>query len=140
MMDPAKAWESHYRRNPVSWKGPSARLPEIPSGSRVLDVGCGDGGTLIKLCESGMDAVGIDLSRTALGRTRERLNNRGFTAELFEMDILSDISFLGSFDAVFLHHVLDSLLESDRRKAVLDLTDEECLDLKMLKVWSKPVS
>ncbi len=25
-------------------------------------------------------------------------------------------------------------------QAVLDLTDEECLDLKMLKVWSKPVS
>jgi 2-polyprenyl-3-methyl-5-hydroxy-6-metoxy-1,4-benzoquinol methylase len=32
----------------------------LPAGSRVLDVGCGDGGLVSRLGELGFDALGVD--------------------------------------------------------------------------------
>ncbi|MFG2363467.1 class I SAM-dependent methyltransferase [Streptomyces mirabilis] len=44
----------------------------------VLDVGCGDGRNLQSIAEAGFACVGVDMSRTALGRAAERLDGRAF--------------------------------------------------------------
>jgi SAM-dependent methyltransferase len=43
------------------WRGfDTVILDALPPGSRVLDVGCGDGGFVDRIAAQGLDAVGID--------------------------------------------------------------------------------
>jgi SAM-dependent methyltransferase len=43
------------------WRGYDAAIVEaLPAGSRILDVGCGDGGLVRRLVERGLDASGVD--------------------------------------------------------------------------------
>jgi len=43
------------------WRGlDDLILESLPSGSRILDVGCGDGALVERLVEGGLDAVGVD--------------------------------------------------------------------------------
>jgi len=66
----------------------------LPAGSRVLDVGCGDGGLVDRLVELGFDALGVDPAAPA----HPRLIGESVEQELS----------LGAFDAVTavmaLHH------------------------------------
>ena len=77
------------------WRGFDALLLNaLPSGSRVLDVGCGDGGLVDRLATHGLDAVGVDPNAPARPRLiRERVEDAGA---------------IGRFDAVCsvmaLHH------------------------------------
>ncbi len=66
----------------------------VPGGSRILDVGCGDGGLVDRLAELGFDASGVD---PAAPSRRRLLRQR-----------VEDAQHLGGFDAVTavmsLHH------------------------------------
>jgi SAM-dependent methyltransferase len=69
-------------------------LDALPAGSRVLDVGCGDGSLVDRLAAQGLDAIGVDPKAPARPRLiREQIENS---------------SSLGRFDAVCavtaLHH------------------------------------
>lgn len=44
----------------------------IPTGGRVLDVGCGGGREAIFLAQCGFAVIGLDISRAALGIARKR--------------------------------------------------------------------
>ena len=51
-----------------------AKMSSIDQGSRVLDLGCGNGTTSIWLCGSlGCRVVGVDLSAVRIGNAREHL-------------------------------------------------------------------
>ena len=77
------------------WRGFDALLLDaLPPHSRVLDVGCGDGGLVDRLAAHGLDAVGVDPNAPARPRLiRERVE---------------DASSIGRFDAacsvMALHH------------------------------------
>ncbi|MEA3559857.1 MAG: class I SAM-dependent methyltransferase [Candidatus Thermoplasmatota archaeon] len=118
MKGTTEAWDSYYGRNPVDWKGSPAPLPDMPSGSRMLDVGCGTGSSMLQALEMGYEVVGIDISSRAVDRARKRLVSRGFDAEVLVMNVMDDISSLGPFDCILLHHVLDSLPEKERGSAI----------------------
>lgn len=90
----------------------------MPSGSRMLDVGCGTGSSMLQALEMGYEVVGIDISSRAVDRARKRLVSRGFDAEVLVMNVMDDISSLGPFDCILLHHVLDSLPEKERGSAI----------------------
>lgn len=78
----------------------------LPAGSRVLDVGCGDGGLVKRLVGLGFDALGVDPAAPAHPR---------LIAESVERDLP-----LGAFDAVTvvmaLHHAgLDAMTSAFTR-------------------------
>jgi 2-polyprenyl-3-methyl-5-hydroxy-6-metoxy-1,4-benzoquinol methylase len=66
----------------------------VPTGSRILDLGCGDGGLVERLAELGYDALGVDPGAP----THEHLIRQR----------IEDVEGLGKFDAVIavmaLHH------------------------------------
>ena len=56
---------------------------------RVLDLGCGGGNNLWYLAREGFAAYGIDGSKTAIVRAKERLTTEGLTASMFVADLVA---------------------------------------------------
>ena len=82
----------------------------IPVGSRVLDVGCGAGDSLVALSQTydkRIELTGADFSACAVARARTRLGDR---AEIFEANVM-DLPF---HDAHFSHVLLFGLIEHVR--------------------------
>jgi SAM-dependent methyltransferase len=88
---------------------------------RVLDAGCGSGEHTLLAATRGADAVGIDVSPTAIERARRKAAERGITARFEVADALS-LGQLGLiFDTVIdsgLFHVFD---DDDRARYVASL-------------------
>jgi SAM-dependent methyltransferase len=87
----------------------------------VLDAGCGTGEHALLAAAHGADAVGADVSATAIARARAKAAERGLTAR-FEVADALDLGKLGlTFDTVIdsgLFHVFD---DPDRARYVASL-------------------
>jgi SAM-dependent methyltransferase len=92
---------------------------KLEHGSRIIDVGCGNGWTTLFLAEAGFEPLGIDLvpGNVALARERAaRWSSRARFAEA-DMDVLAATQLDGSpFDAALL---FDALHHSTRQADVL---------------------
>jgi ubiquinone/menaquinone biosynthesis C-methylase UbiE len=84
-----------------------AGLSELPR--TAIDVGCGTGGDAVFLAELGIRTIGVDLSRAALDRARERAETRGVEVTLIECSALDlpvdDASIDLMTDRGCLHHI-----------------------------------
>ena len=118
----------------VHWSG----LDTLPKGSRVLDVGCGIGGTSRILARDyGFDVVGISISAAQIKRAQE-LTPAGLKCEFHVMDALELDIDNGSFDGVWSvevgPHILqkqryaDELLRALRVGGILAVADWNCRD------------
>ena len=71
---------------------------------RILDVGCGDGGFLLKLKRKGWDTFGVDTSQTSCKLAWEKLGNNVFNCELGDCKFPDDY-----FDVITFNHVLEHI-------------------------------
>jgi SAM-dependent methyltransferase len=105
------AWDKDYRSRGRLWGGGAKNLPELPEGSRVLELGCGDGKTLAAMQGRGWDVTAIDISPEALRLSRSA---QGTGVSLLLADA-RHLPFKGeSFDAVFAFHVTGHVLQAGR--------------------------
>ena len=72
-----EAWDSDYRTRGLLWGGNPAPLPNLPNGSRVLELGCGNGKNLPAMMENGWDITAMDCSMTALLLCRPVVHETG---------------------------------------------------------------
>ncbi len=101
------AWEGAYAGEPPPWDTGAPQpaivaLADQPGaiGKLVLDVGCGTGENVLFLSASGRDAIGVDLSPTAIARARAKADRRSLGARFAVHDAL-DLASLGeTFDTV----------------------------------------
>lgn len=105
MTDNRIVWDGIYQRRGNLWGGVLPPLAEILPGSRVLELGCGNGKILTGLLDRGCEVVGIDFSRYATVAARA-----GQIASCPAEVILSDARYIPfrerSFDAVIARHVI----------------------------------
>jgi ubiquinone/menaquinone biosynthesis C-methylase UbiE len=73
MTDLQTAWEQDYRTRGRLWGGAPVLLPGIPAGTRVLDIGCGNGKTLETLVNHSRNITAIDFSKEAVAMSRRFL-------------------------------------------------------------------
>ncbi len=116
--DHQEYWETRYAEKPRIWSGrPNAHLAEIVgglSGSRALDLGCGEGGDAMWLAEHGWHVVAVDVSSTALARAAEDARARGVAERIdFQHHDLTQTLPDGPFDLVSAHF-FHTTLEMDR--------------------------
>lgn len=109
------AWDGEYKRKGKLWRG-VAEIEDIEGSlqrnSKILEIGCGNGKTLVQLLEGGYDAVGIDISREAL-----KLGQAiAFTGDARYLPFLNS-----SFDAVVCRFVLEHLYEGERAQAAAEI-------------------
>ncbi len=103
----------------IRWSG----LDKLPRGSRVLDVGCGIGGSArILAIDYGFDVLGISISPEQVKRASE-LTNQGVSCHFQVMDALDLKLDQNSFDAVWSveagPHIPDKQLYADEMLRVL---------------------
>jgi len=90
-------------------------------GKRVLDVGCGYGGTLIAFAEQGAEVVGVEVDAVRSRVGKQRTDDLGIEAEWHHGDICdhSLCSRLGTLDAIVCQDVLEHVLELRRAVAAI---------------------
>ena len=107
--------QSHARRT-VEVEGAFA-LPELRSGMRLLDAGCGPGTITVGLARAVAPAevVGIDLSEEVLAIAREQALAEGVDNLHFRIDDIYGLDCADSaFDVVFAHQLLQHLTDPVR--------------------------
>lgn len=94
----------------LSWLYPAAApefgvtamyLPAPRSGSRLLDVGCGGGDSLVRMKSLGWDAEGVDVDPSAVATARAR------GATVHQGDLASARYPDNTFDAIYVSHVVE---------------------------------
>ncbi len=119
--DDVKAqWEARYGERERVWSGRvNPWLAEVagplPPG-RALDLGCGEGADVLWLAEKGWQALGVDISETALSRADEEAARRGVVdrVRLQQMNLSEDFP-EGTFDLVSAQF-LQSFVHLDRER------------------------
>jgi ubiquinone/menaquinone biosynthesis C-methylase UbiE len=73
---------------------------------RILDLGCGAGRHQVYMAKQGFEAHGVDISKTGLNLTRERLQKQGSDVYLVKCD-MKKLPYMDScFDAVINLHTI----------------------------------
>ncbi|NYT20774.1 MAG: class I SAM-dependent methyltransferase [Methanomicrobiales archaeon] len=106
------AWERDFRIRGRKYGRAPRDLPLLSRGSRILEMGCGDGKTLAAMASRGWEVYALDFSRSSLELCREN-PLAGDVAY-----VLADAAALPfrdqTFDAVFLIHVAGHAVEPAR--------------------------
>lgn len=90
-------------------------------GRKVIDLGCGEGRDSIYLAQRGFDVVGIDVSRAALDKARDRVRALSLTCTFLEWDVLYLESLPGKpFDFAINMGCLHMLSSPEHRKRHLN--------------------
>jgi ubiquinone/menaquinone biosynthesis C-methylase UbiE len=108
------AWERDYLLRGRIWGGSTRGIPQMPVGSKVLELGCGSGKTLGSMLGKGWDLTALDISPSAVKLCSKVALGR---AEVIVADV-RELPFLEEkFDAIYAFHVLGHLLKADRSRA-----------------------
>jgi len=112
------AWDKDYHSRGRLWGGGVKGMPDLPIGSRVLELGCGSGKTLSAMQERPWKVVALDFSPEALRLSR--------SDNLYIEFVLADVSCLPfhdrSFDAIFAFHITGHLLQDKRELLAAEVT------------------
>lgn len=115
MVPDSGAWEEEYTRKGMLWGGVTHDLPDLLSCSRVLELGCGNGKTLIAMIQRGWDVTAIDFSSRAVMLSRE-VSRSASQGHIIVADARCHPFKHESFDAVFARHVIGHMHEPDREQ------------------------
>ena len=119
MRDESGAWENEYLCKGAVWGGAVHHLPLLPQGSRVLELGCGNGKTLSAMIGRSWDVTAIDFSLCAVAMSRINTGTQQ-KADACVADARSLPFAPDRFDAVFAIHILSHLNKTDRTRAVAE--------------------
>lgn len=84
---------------------------EVSAGTRVLEIGCGEGGNLLPFAELGCEVEGIDLSQTRISQAEEFFKDCGYAyrfacRDFCAMDFTSDAD---QYDVILVHDVIEHI-------------------------------
>lgn len=107
-----KAWDMDYRQRGRLWGGSKRIIPDLPEGSSVLELGCGNGKTLSAMLHQPWQITALDISCRAAEIAKSDSKGR---ADVLAADACHLPFKDGSFDAVLAFHVTGHLLYEGRR-------------------------
>lgn len=111
-------WESIYSNDNNSLKSLWGNnsdffdvvLLEIASGSKALDLGCGDGRNSIYIAKKGHIVTGVDISENAISKLQKHALQEGLIIKSLSCDLMQ-FEYVEKYDLVLLYGVLNSIDE-----------------------------
>src|SRR5437763_1822155 len=107
-MSEPKRWDERYEKGDTPWETgqPSSELQRVLAETaikpcRALELGCGTGASAVWLAQQGFDVTGIDLSKSAIDRARQRGNEAGVCVNFLVADVLKPPTALAGTFAFF---------------------------------------
>lgn len=93
-----------------------SRFARIGEGTRVLEIGCGEGGNLVPFVEAGCRVAGLDIAPNKVANAKRFFAERNLAGEFHCADFLTEDPFGGDavFDLVLVHDVIEHI-EPDRK-------------------------
>ncbi|WP_430592493.1 class I SAM-dependent methyltransferase [Humidisolicoccus flavus] len=103
-VSPKEFWEQRYGTKPRMWSGHvntalASVVADLVPGS-ALDIGCGEGGDVIWLAQHGWNAIGVDISETAIARASAAADAVGLSREQAGF-VATDVTQAGRLDRAF---------------------------------------
>ncbi|MCL2434878.1 MAG: class I SAM-dependent methyltransferase [Lentimicrobiaceae bacterium] len=93
-------------------------IPSLKTSSRVLEIGCGEGGNLVPFLELGCECYGVELSEGNYQNALKFYENCAFKSRLhlFNNDIykVTPQELKGTFDVIFLRDVLEHIPKQEQ--------------------------
>jgi len=86
----------------------------VPPQSRILEIGCGEGGNLVPFARLGCRVEGIDLSENRIRQARRFFQEEGLAATFVASDIFQVTPPEEVFDVILLHDVIEHISEKGR--------------------------
>ncbi|MFT6715398.1 MAG: 2-polyprenyl-3-methyl-5-hydroxy-6-metoxy-1,4-benzoquinol methylase [Saprospiraceae bacterium] len=86
-------------------------VKNIDKNSRVLEVGCGEGGNLSPFLDMGCEVVGVDISTSQIEKAKEYLQEGKYEKwQVIARDIYRmSVEEVGKFDLIFLRDVIEHI-------------------------------
>ena len=122
MLENQKAvWNSEYRLNKDKWKKETANVPKIMKGKIILELGVGNGKTLISILrQHPKKVVAIDFSSKAIEMCRKSFSSKSI---IFKITDMNDLPFKNKeFDVIVCYYVLNNLLDKNRDSALDEIS------------------
>lgn len=99
------SWDADYRARGTLYGSAPQSIPEFPDGVTVLEIGCGNGKTLLALCQKNRAVVAIDYSPRAVTLARAKAYPEP-GPRIIIADALTTPFRDRSFDAISACHIL----------------------------------
>ncbi len=114
----------------------------VPSGRKVLEIGCGTGLYTVWLAEQGCQVTAVDVSREMMDQARKKVEERGNKVNWIHGDITEYLDDLGSFDGILSMTAFEFIPEPENvlRKLYEKLNPGGCLVIGVIgddNAWSK---
>jgi len=116
-----EAWDRDYTTRGQLFGGSPGNLPDLPQGSLVLELGCGNGKSLCAMGIKGWDVTAVDYSLQAIRMCEERCS-----ISRTPRFVQSDVCYLPfrdcTFDVTFATHIAGHLLGRERTNLAAEIT------------------
>jgi SAM-dependent methyltransferase len=116
---------------PWDYDQPHAVIKELVQkkaiNGRVLELGCGTGDDAIFLASEGFEVVGIDFSKLAIEKAKEKVRNKKLDVTLLKEDVFNITTNIGTFDTIIdcgLFHGLNENLKERYVKILSNLLNK----------------
>lgn len=103
------------------------KVRKISSETKILEIGCGEGGNLLPFAELGCPTIGIDLSLTQIDRAKLFFKENGhnhpdgfISANFLDLDVPN--SYSEKFDVILLHDVIEHIEEPLKNEFISKLS------------------
>ncbi len=86
------------------------RFMFVGAHTRVLEIGCGDGGNLLPFAEKGCQVTGIDLSDTRIEQAKHSFKDAGCQGTFTAMNVF-DLATGAQYDILLIHDVIEHITD-----------------------------
>ncbi len=118
MKNQESVWDKLYSTK-LSWKREAKNMPSLLEGKRVLELGVGNGKTLISiLAQNPKSVTAIDFSLEALNKAKEAVKSD--KVHFIKTNLL-ELPFNEEFDVIVCYYVLNNLMEIERKRAIVQM-------------------
>ena len=100
------------------------QFKQLGQDSRILEIGCGDGGNLLPFAQMGYYTLGVDISERRIADAQKFFTDCNAKGDFLASDVFLLEELYGTFDVIICHDVIEHIGE---KKRFLSLLQWHCL-------------